>query len=98
MASPNTRKGGDSKFLKNKRDSYHQIHEPLYTDGDQDGPGEPTPNDYYQQYSSISQSKGKQKQLNPNEFYSRDQRRKAQSVLKTLQNREYNNDTYVMQK
>jgi hypothetical protein len=46
-ASPNTKKGVDSKFSTNKRDSYHQIYEPLFTDGDQDGPGEPTPNDYH---------------------------------------------------
>ena len=80
--SPNTRKGIDSKYFTNKRDSYQHAYEPLFTDGDQEGPSEPAQNDYH--YSAIAQSKGKQKTIKPEEFYSRDQRRKAQSVLKTI--------------
>ena len=51
----------DQDNFKNKRESYHKAYESLLTDGDQDGPGDPTHNDYHHEYPGISQSKIKQK-------------------------------------
>ena len=51
----------DQDNFKNKRESYHKVYEALLTDGDQDGPGDPTQNDYHHEYPGISQSKIKQK-------------------------------------